>query len=95
MYRLSSAAERDIADILEYSLLNFGVDTAQRYVTALEGCFATLSDNPTFGRSAEDLRVGYRRHTHQSHTIFYLVEGADVVIQRVLHSSRDIENQLP
>ena len=37
------------------------------------------------GTSAEKIRAGYRRFSHQSHVIFYLKEPAGILSVRLLH----------
>ncbi len=46
-YQLTNKAEHEIEDIYEYSILNFGIQTAQDYLSGLHDCFKLLSDNPS------------------------------------------------
>ena len=89
-YRLSKDADADQAEIYEYSILNFGQNTARDYYTGLMGCFDTLCDNPKLGRRRDELRKGARSLLHQQHVIFYRLDQDGIFILRVLHGSRDV-----
>ena len=91
MYKLSHAADQDIVRILEYSLTHFGVEVAQNYVNDLETCFAKLADYPQIGRAVDHLKPGYYRFPHQSHVIFFQIHTDHILIQRVVHKSRDLD----
>ena len=53
-----------------------------------------LDDNPALGKSAEDIKTGYRRFAHESHLIFYQEHPQGVFIVRILHKSMDVERHL-
>ena len=93
MYLLSEAASRDIEQLLERSVLDFGVNQTEIYFDSLKRCLALLAENAEMGLSADDIQIGYRRFPHQSHVIFYREQEVDILIIRVLHKSMDIENQ--
>jgi len=85
MYSLSEAAAKDIEEILQRSLADFGVEQTQIYYDSLRQCLALLGDNPAMGRAAEDIRPGYRRFPHESHVVFYRSDKDAVVIVRIVH----------
>lgn len=89
MYKLSEAAASDIEDILDKSLVAFGTLQTEDYYAALKHCLALLGDNPEMGRTAEDIRPGYRRFPHESHVIFYTMDTDGVFIVRILHKHMD------
>lgn len=95
MYKLSDAAASDIEDMLDTSLLAFGVLQTEHYYTALTQCLELLGDNPAMGTTAEDIRPGYRRFPHESHVIFYTQDAEGVFIVRILHKHRDAPHNLP
>ncbi len=68
-YELSGAADRDLADIVAYTVRQFGEPQADRYVESLERCFQRLAERPTLARPANRLWAGYRRFEHASHVI--------------------------
>ncbi len=94
VYRLSSRAVADLDGIYEYTILNFGLEQAQLYLSGLQDRFEALVKHPLQGRKAEELAPGLRRFEYQSHIVFYMPEGKDIWIVRVLHQSMDLEKHL-
>jgi len=70
MYKLSQAAARDVENILERSVLDFGQIQTEQYYHSLKNCLELLAGNPGMGNAADDIQSGYRRFPHQSHVIF-------------------------
>ena len=89
MYELSEAAAKDIEDILDHSIVEFGVLQTETYYAALTRCLELLGDNPGMGSNADDIRPGYRRFPHESHVIFYMSRAHDILIVRILYKSMD------
>jgi toxin ParE1/3/4 len=90
MYRLSNGAAQDIEEILEQSLAEFGLLQTKNYFKSLTRCLKLLGDNPEMGRTAEEIRPGYRRFPHKSHLIFYKPTGkTDILVVRILHHHMD------
>lgn len=94
MYNLSKAADRDLQDILQRSLAEFGLSQTEEYFHSLNQCLETLGDHPKMGNSIEDIRPGYRRFIHRSHLIFYKLYGHGILIVRILHKSMDVTRHL-
>lgn len=92
--RISRRAEADIASIANYTIAAFGIEQARRYRDQLQACLDSIRDNPSLGRSAAELASGLRRIRQQAHVVFYLVDGEQVVIVRVLHHRMDFERHL-
>jgi toxin ParE1/3/4 len=84
-YRLTLRAEADVFEIFLYGLEALGSIQARRYKDDLARCFVTLAENPRMGRPAEAVAPGLRRHEHQSHVIFYEIDGPDILIIAVVH----------
>lgn len=93
-YRLSPRAGRDLEDIWRYTAEQWSVDQAEKYVGSLIDAMAALAKNPGRGRSAEQIRPGYRRYSAGAHVIFYRRTSYGIAIVRVLHQRMDIEGQL-
>jgi len=89
-YRLSLEAERDLEDIFDYTVQEFGVDLAITYVSDFEEVFMSLVANPELGRKRAEIRNGLRSFVKESHTIFYRILKSHIRIVRILHNSRDI-----
>ena len=94
MVELSEAAARDIEDILDQSIVDFGVLQAERYFESLRRCLDLLGDNPQMGASAEEIRPGYRRFIHQAHVIFYRQTVGGILVVRLLHKHMDAPRHL-
>ena len=85
--RLSKRAERDIGDIADYTIEQFGIEQARTYRDSMNACFNSIVENPKLGKKIDHIRKGYRCLMHQSHAIFYKVERRDILIIRVLHQA--------
>ena len=87
MYSLSSKASEDLDAILDYSIINFGVNIMIEYHISLENCFDILADNPNLGIEVEHIRLEYLCFQHRSHSIFYKKEKNGILIVRLLHKN--------
>lgn len=86
-YRLSAMAERDLADILDYTVDVWGEIQAEEYLNSIEVCCARIARMPLSGRSCNSLHPELRRMEHRKHVIFYAPDAHGVLIARVLHQS--------
>ncbi len=89
-YELSSEADQDISDIFDYTEVEFGLDQAVSYVTALDECFCQLVENPELGRERDEIREELRSISSGSHVVFYRIFKDRICIVRILHGSRDL-----
>ena len=94
-HRRTSKAESDLGEIWYHVATESGsVETADRLIDSITHRFVLLASQPHMGRRRdENLRPGIRTFPVGDYVIAYRVEGADVVVLRVLHGSRDIEGQ--
>lgn len=92
-HRLSPEAEFDLDDIWYYVATESGsIEIADRVIDSIGDRFLLLATHPHLGRSRdEDLRYGVRSFPVGKYIIFYRIENNTVLIQRVLHGSRNIE----
>jgi plasmid stabilization system protein ParE len=65
-YVLSNAADTDLINIFEESVVRWGIDRASRYLMELHGAFELISKFPNLGIDAGRLRPGYFRFTRES-----------------------------
>ena len=84
-YRFAHSAERDLADIVQYTVRVWGTDQANAYIDGLERVAASVSHNPRIGKPCERLAPGLRAFPYESHTLYYLTDAAGITIVRVLH----------
>ena len=84
----SPEASADLNDILIYGLINHHEATAAAYLRGFNAAFKRLEDYPFSGQIDEE--TGFRRWHHHSHRIFYRVDDDVVLIVRIIHHSRDV-----
>ena len=89
-YRLSAMAERDLADIADYTTDVWGAKQAELYLDSLVECFDRIGEMPGLGRECDSVHPGFRRIEQGKHVVFYKPRRRDVFIVRILH-----QNMLP
>jgi len=89
-HALSPAARADIEEIWDYTVRHWGEAQAERYTRHIRDVCAALGDGTLSGRSAEDIRAGYRKVAVGSHVMFYRAGASGVEIIRILHRSMDV-----
>lgn len=91
-YLLTTAARDDLLNIGRFTAKKWGKQQRNKYLKQLDDAFTLLSRQPEAGRSADDIKRGYRKFRQGSHLIFYRVgDESHIVIIRVLHKSIDVE----
>ena len=70
------------------------IDIADRLIESIGTRFVLLGTHPRVGRRRDDLRPGMRAFPVGDYLVLYRTEGDDVVIQRVIRGSRDLETRL-
>ena len=53
--------------------------------------FVLLGTHPSAGRRRDDLRPGIRSFPVGSYLVLYRIDGDDVVVQRIVRGSRDLD----
>jgi toxin ParE1/3/4 len=89
IYRLTPAAQRDLSSIWDYTEDRWGILQAENYVTEIRRAIEWIADDPTRGRSCDEIRPGYRRYSTGSHLVFYLATAAGVDVMRILRQWMD------
>jgi toxin ParE1/3/4 len=93
--KISSEAFSDLEKIWVYTLKRWSKEQADRYYLLLIDEFEFLRTNYYAGKSADNIRPGYRVAFVKSHIVFYKVESDAILeIIRILHQSMDIEDWL-
>ncbi len=88
-YQLTIKAQIDIEEIYEYSILNFGIKTARKYLLGLHEKFETLANNQSWGNDYDFISSNLFRFEYRSHSIYYQTLGNDILIIRVLGNMQD------
>lgn len=89
-WKLSIEADKDLEDIIDYTLEKFGEDQALLYASSFDIVFDQLSINPELGRERNEVREGLRSIGQEKHVIFYRIQEDYIRIVRILHGSRDL-----
>jgi toxin ParE1/3/4 len=91
-YRLSKEAEQDLEDLWVY-LGEQNDIAADRQVAKLLNRFPMLAKFPTMGVSRDQILLGLRSFPIKPYIIFYVLIPGGIEILRIIHQSRDIEDQ--
>jgi toxin ParE1/3/4 len=87
-------ARRDIEEIWEYSVEQFGVDKAETYLRDIQRAAMTVTEDPRRGLGCDEIRSGYRKFSVGSHILFFKASATRVVIVRILHRRMDFSRRL-
>ncbi len=88
-YQLTEAAQLDVDEIYEYSILNFGLQQARDYLNGLHTCLVTLADNPRLGRDYSRVKDEVRRFEYVSHSVYYQIASEGILVLRILGQNQD------
>ncbi|MBD9358365.1 type II toxin-antitoxin system RelE/ParE family toxin [Methylomonas albis] len=88
-YRLSKRAEKDVTNIALYTIQNFGVKQARLYRDGLFKTFEMISDFPLIGSDQDHIKPKARRFVYESHSIYYLVNGNEILMLRIFGPGED------
>jgi toxin ParE1/3/4 len=87
---IQPAAELDIDDALVYTRDQWGFEQRDRFAAQLNRTLKALFDYPDRGRVRDELYTGCRSIVFVQYRVFYHPTDDQVVIDRFVHSSRDI-----
>jgi len=93
-YNLSSKADSDIDDIVDYTLETWGESQTHEHVTELLQFLQTLADSPEIGRSASEYAPPLKRYNFKAHTIFYEPTKNGIFVVRILGQRQDFKIHL-
>ncbi|WP_026808549.1 type II toxin-antitoxin system RelE/ParE family toxin [Arenibacter latericius] len=93
-YNLSSKADKDIDDIVDYTLVTWGESQTYDYVSELVQFFQRLADSPEIGRSAAEYAPSLKKYIFKAHTIFYEPTKNGIFVVRILGQRQDFKRQL-
>lgn len=88
-YQLTNKAEAEIDRVFEYSVLNFGLSTAQGYLMGMHECFAMLADHQSWGNDYGFIENGLQRYEYRSHSVYYRETPDGILVARVLGNRQD------
>jgi len=88
-YKFAAKAERDLEDIIDYTLEQWGPTQTHTYLDGLESHGQLLADNPDLGSDREVLAKGLLSFPYENHVLYYIRQSHGIAIVRVLHQSMD------
>ena len=91
---LHALAENDLIGIWQYSVEEWDVAQADKYLDELDSGIRMLADNPELGAKRDYVREGYRVLSINRHAIYYAVTQTTIHIVRVLHGQMDPDGHL-
>jgi toxin ParE1/3/4 len=89
-YRITPRAAEDLNAIGRYTGKTWGKTLRDRYLRAMDRCFAKLAENPQMGRPRPDIKDGFYSYPQGSHVIFYQIHDEGIDILGVLHQRMDV-----
>ncbi len=92
-HRVALQASADLDDIWSYvAVESDSAEIADRFVDSITERFFLLASHPYLGRPRDDdFGIGLRSFSVGEYVIVYLVEDKDVLIFRVVHGRRDLD----
>lgn len=93
-YRLSRAADTDLERLYDWGIDQFGLNAADEYYDALLTRFDEIAKSPLLWQSVDHIRAGYRRSVCGVHSIYYKIDGDEVIVIRIL-GRENVETSLP
>ena len=84
-YKLTRAADADLAGLYRHGVTTFGAARADRYFDSLVAELERIAAHPGMYQRSE-YRDGYRRAAHPPHTIYFrALEDGAVLVVRILY----------
>ncbi|RKF15720.1 type II toxin-antitoxin system RelE/ParE family toxin [Alginatibacterium sediminis] len=93
-YKLSKLAQTHLYKIKSYTLTNFSEMQWQKYKNTLLTGIQMLADNPTVGRSCNDLYPSGFYFPVGKHTAFFIKEDGFILVVAILGQSQLPQNQI-
>ena len=91
---LSPKAKSDLSDIWDYSLAEWGIEQAEKYLRDLWTAMQQQARDPSTSVDISDVRKGYRKFSSGSHVIFFRRTPAGIEVVRILHRQMDFERHI-
>jgi toxin ParE1/3/4 len=91
---LSVEAVADLTDIWHFTASTWGDAQADGYVERVRARLDELVRFPGLGKARDEIAMGLRGLPVERHVPFYVVRPDSIVVRRILHPSRDFEDEL-
>lgn len=93
-FRLSPAAQQDLDAIFDYTVEQWGMPQALRYMQMLEEACAAMAQAPQQAQDCSHIRSGYRRGLAGQHFVYFRIEEDGIAVIRILHPRMDAPRHL-
>ena len=94
VFSVRKVADKDLEEILRYSINNWGAIRAERYIREIIESFQMLADNYAIGLNYNHIRPNIYAYRVVSHIVFYKPTKNGVTILRVLYKSMDFKRHI-
>ncbi|PLY00778.1 MAG: type II toxin-antitoxin system RelE/ParE family toxin [Desulfuromonas sp.] len=91
---LSPKAKADLSTIWDYTLGEWGVEQAEKYVWELWAAMQSMALDASASSDIGDIRKGYRKIRSGSHVIFFKLTDDGIDVVRILHQRMDFDRHL-
>lgn len=88
---LSPKAKADLSDVWYYTLAEWGISQAEKYVRELWATMQKQASDSSTSVDISHVRKGYRKAKSGSHVIFFKLTNAGIDVVRILHQRMDFE----
>ena len=88
-YRLTPAAQADLATIWTYTAQTWSAAQADAYITGIRNTLDILLDSPGLAPMRAEITPPVRIHRHRSHIIVYRIEAPYLAVIRIRHGHED------
>ena len=89
-YRLTSAAEKDLIEIFEYTTRQWGIAQADKYAGEIEDCLSAIVKCRVHARAFHVADIKLLILRCKSHYIFFMESEEWFDVLAILHTSRDL-----
>jgi toxin ParE1/3/4 len=95
-YTISNRAGEDIRAITIRSLVDFGEQQTNQYMSGMKDTLEFLAINPAIGRkfTHHKTQIEYLYHRYVSHVVYYRRREKDILIVRIFHTKMLPEKHL-
>jgi toxin ParE1/3/4 len=70
-YKLTKLAEQDLVKIWDYTVHEWSVNQAEKYIDGLVSSFEGIAEGKIKGKAIDSVRKGYKKALHGKHYIFF------------------------
>jgi toxin ParE1/3/4 len=93
-YKFTADAQRDLEEIIHYTVEHWGASQAHQCLDGLEALASHLAEAARLGTPRNDLAEGLRSFPYVSHVLYYVIDPHCITLVRVLHKHMDAAHHL-